>query len=64
MKTLELDSPWKGRILREGVGSVIKHACVKKSAGISWGFHISHRDLTAASDIANTLPGLQENETV
>jgi hypothetical protein len=30
-------------------GVIIKHAWVKKTAGISWGFHISHRDLTAAS---------------
>jgi hypothetical protein len=49
VKTLELDGPLRGRILCRGVDGVIKHACAKKSAGISWGFHISHRDLTAAS---------------
>jgi hypothetical protein len=48
-KTVELDGPLRGRILCRGVDGVIKHAWVKNTAGISWGFHISHRDLTAAS---------------
>ncbi len=49
VKTEELDGPLRGRILCMEVDGVVTHACVKKSAGISWGFHISHRDLTAAS---------------
>jgi hypothetical protein len=47
----------RGRILCRGVDSVIKHACIKKTAGISWGFHISHRDLTAASGRKNVMAG-------
>jgi hypothetical protein len=50
VKTLELDGPLRGRILCRGVDDgVTKDACAKKSAGISWGFHIPQRDLTAAS---------------
>jgi len=49
VKTVELDGPLRRRILCMELDGVIKHACVKKTAGISWGFHISHRDLTAAS---------------
>jgi hypothetical protein len=49
VKTVELDGPLRGRILSIEVEDVVTHACVKKTAGISCGFHISHRDLTAAS---------------
>jgi len=49
VKTVELDGPLRGRILCIEVDGVVTHACVKKTAGISWGLHISHRDLTAAS---------------
>ena len=49
VKTEELDGPLRGRILCIKVDGVITHACVKKTAGISCGFHISHRDLTEAS---------------
>ena len=47
----------RGRILCRGVDGVIKHACIKKTAGISWGFHISHRDLTAASGRKSVMAG-------
>jgi hypothetical protein len=46
---LEVQRPLRGRILCVEVDSVVEQAWVKKIAGISWGFHISHRDLTAAS---------------
>jgi hypothetical protein len=49
VKTVELDGPLRGRILCIEVDGVVTHAWVKKTAGISWGFHTSHRDLTAAS---------------
>jgi hypothetical protein len=49
VKTVELDGPLRGRILCIEVDGVVTHACVRKTAGISWGFHTSHRDLTAAS---------------
>ena len=49
VKTVELDSPLRGRILCIKVDGIVTHGCDKKSAGISWGFHISHSDLTAAS---------------
>ena len=49
VKTEELDSPLRGRILYMEVDGIVTHTCVKKTAGISWRFHISHRDLMAAS---------------
>ena len=49
VKPEELDSPLRGRILYMEVDGIIIHACIKKTAGISWRFHISHRDLMAAS---------------
>jgi hypothetical protein len=50
-KILELEGPLRGRILCNGVDRVVEQAWVRKAAGISWGFHISHSDLTAASRV-------------
>lgn len=44
-----LDGPLRGRILCIEVDGVVGYAWVKKTIGMSLGFHISHRDLTAAS---------------
>ena len=46
---LEVQGPLRVRILCVEVDSVVEQAWVKKIAGISWGFQISQRDLTAAS---------------
>jgi hypothetical protein len=37
-KKVELNGPLRGRILCRGVNGAIKHATVKRTAGISWGF--------------------------
>jgi hypothetical protein len=49
VRMVELEGPLRGRILCVGLDNVVEYVWVKKTAGISWGFHISHRDLTAAS---------------